>query len=217
MTTVDENAPPEQSMDDILASIRRIMLDEQARLKDGPQAGLSAESATHQSASAPFILPVIPVETTAIADTVLVLDDSMAVEAAPKPPVPVAVDVPAIDPAVDHALPVQHETGPTISDSVSGGARPAPVVTELTAQSIEEILAPAAAAAAAASVEALLRKLTEERNALVQPVSTSPTIEDFVRAELKPLLKSWLDENLPTMVERLVRAELARLTLRHSA
>jgi cell pole-organizing protein PopZ len=40
-------------------------------------------------------------------------------------------------------------------------------------------------------------------------------MEEFVRAELRPLLKTWLDEHLPTIVERLVRAELARLTLRH--
>jgi cell pole-organizing protein PopZ len=39
-------------------------------------------------------------------------------------------------------------------------------------------------------------------------------MEEFLRAELKPMLKTWLDEHLPTIVERLVRAELARLTVR---
>jgi uncharacterized protein len=29
---------------------------------------------------------------------------------------------------------------------------------------------------------------------------------------LRPMLKSWLDENLPEMVERLVRAEIERVS-----
>jgi cell pole-organizing protein PopZ len=32
-----------------------------------------------------------------------------------------------------------------------------------------------------------------------------------VRAELRPLLKQWLDTNLPGMVERLVRVEIERV------
>jgi cell pole-organizing protein PopZ len=32
-----------------------------------------------------------------------------------------------------------------------------------------------------------------------------------VREELRPLLKDWLDANLPPMVERLVRAEIERV------
>ena len=38
------------------------------------------------------------------------------------------------------------------------------------------------------------------------------TLEDLVRDMLRPMLKSWLDENLPTLVERLVRAEIERVT-----
>lgn len=33
------------------------------------------------------------------------------------------------------------------------------------------------------------------------------TLEDMVREALKPMLKSWLDENLPALVERVVRTE----------
>jgi cell pole-organizing protein PopZ len=32
-----------------------------------------------------------------------------------------------------------------------------------------------------------------------------------VRSELRPFLKAWLDEHMPPMVERLVRAEITRL------
>jgi len=38
------------------------------------------------------------------------------------------------------------------------------------------------------------------------------TLEDLVREMLKPMLKSWLDDNLPNIVERLVRAEIERVS-----
>lgn len=55
----------------------------------------------------------------------------------------------------------------------------------------------------------LLRTLAAERSLQVR--SGGPTIEDMVREELRPLLKEWLDTNLPTLVERLVRAEIERV------
>jgi cell pole-organizing protein PopZ len=38
-----------------------------------------------------------------------------------------------------------------------------------------------------------------------------PTLEDFVCEALRPMLKSWLDENLPDVVERMVQAEVQRV------
>ena len=38
------------------------------------------------------------------------------------------------------------------------------------------------------------------------------TIEDLVQEMLRPMLKAWLDQNLPPMVERMVRAEIERVT-----
>jgi len=37
------------------------------------------------------------------------------------------------------------------------------------------------------------------------------TLQDLVQEMLRPMLKSWLDDNLPSLVERLVRAEIERL------
>ncbi len=37
------------------------------------------------------------------------------------------------------------------------------------------------------------------------------TLEDLVREMLKPMLQSWLDQNLPSIVERMVAKEIARL------
>ena len=39
-----------------------------------------------------------------------------------------------------------------------------------------------------------------------------PTLEDVVRETLRPMLKSWLDENLPHVVERMVQEEIERVT-----
>jgi len=43
-------------------------------------------------------------------------------------------------------------------------------------------------------------------------MQNSRTLEDLVREMLKPMLKAWLDDNLPNMVERLVRAEIERVS-----
>ena len=50
------------------------------------------------------------------------------------------------------------------------------------------------------------------------PSGTAPlaapgmTIEALAEAALRPMLKAWLDENLPGLVERLVAREIARIT-----
>jgi cell pole-organizing protein PopZ len=38
------------------------------------------------------------------------------------------------------------------------------------------------------------------------------TLEGLVREMLRPMMKEWLDQKLPTLVERLVEKEIARLT-----
>jgi uncharacterized protein len=50
-------------------------------------------------------------------------------------------------------------------------------------------------------------------NALAQTVlvHNARTLEDLVREMLRPMLKTWLDDNLPGLVERLVRAEIERV------
>jgi cell pole-organizing protein PopZ len=40
------------------------------------------------------------------------------------------------------------------------------------------------------------------------------TVEDLVKEMLRPMLKEWLDRNLPPMVERYVEREIVRLTRR---
>jgi uncharacterized protein len=48
-------------------------------------------------------------------------------------------------------------------------------------------------------------------NTLTETVKRhEPSLEDVVRETLRPMLNSWLDENLPGLVERMVRAEIER-------
>jgi hypothetical protein len=51
-------------------------------------------------------------------------------------------------------------------------------------------------------------------NSLAQTVigQNARTLEDLVKEMLRPLLKSWLDDNLPGVVDRIVRAEIERVS-----
>ena len=50
-------------------------------------------------------------------------------------------------------------------------------------------------------------------NTLTETVKKhEPTLENVVCEALRPMLKSWLDENLPRVVERMVQAEIERVT-----
>ena len=51
-------------------------------------------------------------------------------------------------------------------------------------------------------------------NALASTVlsNNARTLEDLVKEMLRPMLKSWLDDNLPGLVERIVKAEIERVS-----
>jgi cell pole-organizing protein PopZ len=154
------------SMEDILASIRRILSEDEADRAPGHRPG--EHGAGH-------------------GDDVLPLDPSMLVS-----------EGPATQPADKPGEEPQSAHGPVAEPR----AVPVP--------SASPLVAPEAAAAAATSVGTLLRHLIAEREQVVVHRG-GPTIEDLVREEIRPLLKQWLDTNLPPMVERLVRAEIERV------
>ena len=64
-------------------------------------------------------------------------------------------------------------------------------------------------AAASSAVGHLVRTLNTARGTAIH--RGGPTLEDMVRDEMRPLLKEWLDANLPALVERLVQAEIERV------
>ncbi|MCK8783832.1 DUF2497 domain-containing protein [Roseomonas sp. NAR14] len=82
-------------------------------------------------------------------------------------------------------------------------------------EAADRLVAPSVAAATAASVGQLVRAVAAERHAAIS--RGGPSIEDVVREEIRPLLKTWLDEHLPPLVERLVRQEIERLVGRNLA
>ena len=164
----------DQSMEDILASIRRILNEDEA-----------TPASTGGDATAAAVPPVAAVSAT----EPLVLTEDMMV-AAPEDPKPV---------------PSVAEPPPVVVAEPAPLAGPAPAL----APAADSLLAPAAAAAATAAVGQLLRAVSSERGATV--TRGGPSIEDVVREELRPLLKDWLDQHLPPLVERLVRAEIERV------
>jgi uncharacterized protein len=81
-----------------------------------------------------------------------------------------------------------------------------PVIDDVSDAAVDSILSAAAENAAFSAMAELARKTAVEHNGV--------TLEDIVRAELKPLLRTWLDKNLPIVIERLVREELERVSRR---
>jgi cell pole-organizing protein PopZ len=166
------------SMEDILASIRRILSEDEAETPAQPA------SPAQQVAAPP------PPH----AENVFALDASMIVEE----PVKAAAPAAAIAPV------------PARLESDAGLTVPNPQPATIQPDDLGTLVAPETAAAAATSVSALLRTLVAEREQ-VAVYRGGPTIEDMVREEIRPLLKAWLDANLPPVVERLVRTEIERV------
>jgi hypothetical protein len=113
------------------------------------------------------------------------------------PPLDIALDVPELSfgevadakpsrPALEAAPPVHAEP-----------AKPAPSDSPL------ENLISTEATATVGQAFNMLSSTVLSRN--------SRTLEDLVKEMLKPMLKVWLDDNLPPLVERLVRAEIERV------
>lgn len=154
-------------MEDILASIRRILNEDEASTP-APAAAAPDSPAATPGTTEPLVLT----------EEMMVSAPEDPVPAPPATPAPVVAELPAAAP----------EAPPPAADG---------------------LLAPAAAAAATAAVGQLLRAVSSERGATV--TRGGPSIEDVVREELRPLLKQWLDQHLPAIVERLVRAEIERV------
>jgi len=184
-------APPpaggqDQSMDDILASIRRILNEDEA----------AAEAADAADPAKPEPDPEPEPEPEAFA--------------APPPPIaPAPVTAP---PPRARSGPEPVELTSDMLVTPPNPPPAAPPRMGLGMYDASDLIAPAAAAAAAASVGSLLRAVSSERGS--QVYRGGPSIEDLVREEIRPILKDWLDHHLPPLVERLVRAEIERVVNR---
>jgi cell pole-organizing protein PopZ len=168
-------------MEDILASIRRILNEDEPGAAPAPPAPPAGEGEP------------------------LALTEAMLVSApAKQPPAPAARPEP---PPAPEPPPPPVQAAPPPPPPPPAPEPPAPPPPPIAP---EALLAPAAAAAASAALGQLVRAVAQDRAAPVHRAG-GPSIEDVVRDELRPLLKEWLDQHLPPLVERLVRAEIERV------
>ncbi len=82
---------------------------------------------------------------------------------------------------------------------------------EIDAVQEEHLIDSGAMVAATASLSNLAAVIEEGRDKTALG-DANRTIEDLVKELLRPMVKDWLDNNLPNLVERLVRKEIERLT-----
>jgi cell pole-organizing protein PopZ len=170
---MSDQSPQEPTMEEILASIRRI---------------ISEDDAPAEAAAAPEPEPA-PVEEAPAEDDVLELTDPI------EPPAPVEslgdIDVYSPEPE-----PEPEPTPPPPPEPA-----PAPVFSR---EEVADNLVGDHAAGLAASAFGSLS------SALLMP-KDGRTLEDVVRELLRPLLKEWLDQNLPRIVEAKVEEEVHRI------
>ena len=211
----------EPSMEEILASIRRIISDDEAK----PAAGAAPAAAPRPEPPAAKAPP-------AKAATAL---NPMPKAAAPRPPPPVAknnqdeidammagFDGPkaASSPADDDVFELTEQMAmPDLPASSFQHVEPDDDL-EFTEAPAHRPAAPAPSFATASLPRAeMLSNTTVSAvesafNALANTVlsNNARTLEDLVKEMLRPMLKSWLDDNLPNMVERIVKAEIERVS-----
>ena len=77
-----------------------------------------------------------------------------------------------------------------------------------------EYVSPETAAASTASLAAITKAAMANRAADAVAIGGGRTLEELVRESLAPELKAWLDENLPELVERIVREEIRKMVRR---
>ena len=179
---MSEQTSQEPTMEEILASIRRIISED-----DAP-GGEEAEAAPAEAEPA--------VEATAEPEPEPVAAEPEPVAVAPEP-----APEPEPEPVVEEEALELTEKVETHGDldvftapAAEPAAAPAPV---------ESLVSERVASAAASSFGALSAAITMPKG--------DRTLEDVVRELLRPLLQQWLDDNLPAIVQQSVEAEVERI------
>ena len=169
----DAKGQHEPSMEEILASIRRIIAeDNEAPAEAGEK---KPEAAANQ--------PVDDI----LELTEVVENDPPAQAAAPLAVIPDEPE-PEPEPAPHH----RESLGPMAEDE-------------------ERLISATSAAVSVAALSQLVNRGAGDRSGELPLGAVNRTLEDVVRELLRPLLKNWLDANLPGLVEDIVRAEVERV------
>jgi hypothetical protein len=239
----------EPSMEEILASIRRIIADDEAKPPAAEKPASSAAAPAVKPAAMKDIPPsTIPAARPAAAKAAPPPAKSMPSPAAPAPAATNSQDdIDALLNGLDEATSAE-EIRPPLPDgevfeltdemAVSEPPQPAAQPPRSSFHKIEpqddlEFTETAASKAvhrppvfepppfetAAAPQQQILSRSTVSAvesafNTLANTVlsNNARTLEDLVKEMLRPMLKSWLDDNLPGLVERIVKAEIERVS-----
>ncbi|MEW5421052.1 DUF2497 domain-containing protein [Amorphus sp. 3PC139-8] len=79
-------------------------------------------------------------------------------------------------------------------------------------EDIRRLLSSNSSRSVGSAFDSLARSVEQESPAESDPpASGKTTLEDLVADCLRPMLRTWLDENLPSLVERMVREEIERV------
>ena len=187
----------EPSMEEILASIRRIIADEEPANKTTESRQENVATARESAAPAPARPSAAPSQPAPMSPPPRIAP----ADAASTPP----MTEEEIDSMLAHlrGTPRQPPAGSARTEAAAA-SEPAPTL-DAPRAAVEErgLLSAATTAAVDAAFDALART-AQARN--------GRTLEEVVSELLRPMLKTWLDENLPDMVERLVRAEIERVS-----
>lgn len=222
-------------MEEILASIRRIIADDDAT-KSGQHANEASKSvvpavpAAPSAVSSPIPKPPAPTPTPE-PDPPLATPEQALSETVPEPP---AADAASMGGANEEQSPDILDLTESMASAASEAPQfrtidgssdigfdesPEKVAPQNSFQNGNPSFAAERIGPGVAERTQLLSKETSAAvdsafNALAQTVlvQNARTLEDLVREMLRPMLKAWLDDNLPGIVERLVRAEIERVS-----
>ena len=194
----DSNAQ-EPTMEEILASIRRIISEDDGPAAAAPQADVAVEEPPAPEPAPPSVQVVeledVEVEVKVEEEDVLELTDPEPPAQAAAKPVESIGDIEAFAPPPRRPEPAPSQPAPAFSAYQSAHD-----------DEPDTLISPPIANQAASAFGQLSRTLampTEGR-----------TMEDLVREMLRPMLKDWLDAHLPAIVETAVQAEVERISRR---
>jgi cell pole-organizing protein PopZ len=226
-------------MEEILASIRRIIADDEAK----PAA--AEKPASPAAAAKPAVMKDIPPSAIAPAPKPVAAAPKPAPAPPPPPPAPEPAasnnqdDIDAMLASLDAATPeadIRPAPQPEpeadvfeLTDDMALPDPPSPVVSSFNKIEPEDDIefsesrnrqpvreapsfesAPARPMLSHSTVSAVESAFSSLANTVLS--NNARTLEDLVREMLRPMLKSWLDDNLPGLVERIVKAEIERVS-----
>ena len=189
----------DQSMEDILQSIKRIIADEGDAVP--PVQGSDVLELTELLAedAAP---PVVPEEPVAPAPAMSPQDEIDALFNTPPTPVETT---PEPEPEPE---PVQMAAEPEPAPAPEVEPMPSPAA---ATPSDDRLMSESTLTASLEALKALAQKPEVQAPRGSQVFRSGTTVEDLVIESLKPMLQEWLDGNLPALVRSLVEREIRRL------